>query len=58
MLLRHICEVCGTHKILSADRAYNEGWDYPPNMGKFKTVSPRTCGSCLITGTSSGISGS
>lgn len=38
-------------KILSPDHAHRLGWDYLPIMGKFKTVSPRTCGSCPITGT-------
>lgn len=51
MLLHFICEVCGTHKILQIDQAYNKGWDYPPRLGKYKTISPRTCGECPITGT-------
>ena len=28
-----------------------EGWDYPPRMGAFGIVSPRTCGDCTIEGT-------
>lgn len=52
MLLRHICEVCGKEEILTSDQAYEQGgWDYPPRMGQFKVVSPRTCGSCGINGT-------
>ncbi|TDG00907.1 hypothetical protein E1757_04660 [Paenibacillus piri] len=50
MLLRHICEVCGKEEILTSDQAFNQGWDYPPKMG-FQIVSPRTCGSCGISGT-------
>lgn len=46
--LRHICEVCGRDEILDSDEAYAAGWDYPPRMGVFGVVSPRTCGSCSI----------
>ncbi|RUS44586.1 hypothetical protein [Cohnella sp. AR92] len=48
MLLRHICEVCGKEEILTPDQAHEQGWDYPPMMGQFKMISPRTCGSCPI----------
>jgi hypothetical protein len=49
MKLIHICEVCGKQEILDSETAYSqEGWDYPPIMGKFKIVSPRTCGSCPV----------
>jgi hypothetical protein len=51
MLLRHICEVCGLVKIMSPEEGYDQGWDYPPEMGQFKIVSPRTCGDCGINGT-------
>jgi hypothetical protein len=54
MLLHFICEVCGTHKILQPDQAYAyylEGWDYPPFLGEYGVISPRTCGSCPINGT-------
>ncbi|KUP22052.1 hypothetical protein AWJ19_21315 [Paenibacillus sp. DMB5] len=51
MLLRHVCEVCGKEEILTPKQAYNQGWDYPPGMGQFKIVSPRTCGDCGINGT-------
>lgn len=51
MLLRHICEVCGKEKILTPEQAHDQGWDYPPKMGQFKIISPRTCGSCGINGT-------
>jgi hypothetical protein len=51
MRLRHICEVCGKEEILTPEEGFDEGWDYPPRMGEFKTVSPRTCGNCSINGT-------
>ncbi|MEK5440100.1 MULTISPECIES: hypothetical protein [Paenibacillus] len=51
MRLRHICEVCGKEEVLTPDQGYEQGWDYPPKMGQFKIVSPRTCGSCGIDGT-------
>ena len=47
----HYCEVCGKKEYITAEEAFNDGWDYPPNMGAFGVLSPRTCGSCPITGT-------
>ena len=44
--LIHVCEVCGKTKIMTPEEAFNEGWDYPPRMGTFGVVSPRTCGDC------------
>ena len=44
--LIHICEVCGKVKIMTSEQAFDEGWDYPPRMGSFGIVSPRTCGDC------------
>lgn len=26
----------------------DEGWDYPPRMGSFRNLSPRTCPNCTI----------
>ena len=46
--LIHICEVCGKTKIMTPEEAFNEGWDYPPIMGAFGVVGPRTCGECPI----------
>ena len=46
--LIHICEVCGKTEILTPEEAFNEGWDYPPRMGGFGIVGPRTCGDCPI----------
>lgn len=48
MVLRHICENCGKEQILTSEEGYSQGWDYPPKMGKFKIISPRTCGECGI----------
>lgn len=47
----HICEVCGKTEILTPEEAFEDGWDYPPKMGAFGLVSPRTCGNCGIMDT-------
>ncbi len=44
--LVHVCEVCGKTEVLTPSEAFNAGWDYPPRMGMFGVVSPRTCGNC------------
>ena len=49
--LVHICEVCGRTEILTPEEAYNAGWDYPPMMGQFGIVSPRTCPNCNMMNT-------
>lgn len=49
--LRHICEVCGKSEILTPAAAYQAGWDYPPRMGAFGVISPRTCPSCPLAQT-------
>lgn len=46
--LIHICEVCGKTEIMTPEEAFNDGWDYPPRMGEFGIVGPRTCGDCPI----------
>lgn len=51
MNLLHVCEVCGKEEVLDIEVAYESGWDYPPRMGAFGIVSPRTCGDCTITDT-------
>ena len=33
---------------MTAEAAYIKGWDYPPKLGKFGIVGPRTCGDCGI----------
>ena len=47
----HYCEVCGKKAFLTAEEAYNDGWDYPPNIGHFGLLGPRTCGDCLLKDT-------
>jgi hypothetical protein len=47
----HWCEVCGLELLLTPKIAYDLGWDYPPMMGQFGVISPRTCGACGIEGT-------
>ncbi|WP_078315523.1 hypothetical protein [Mycobacterium sp. D16Q16] len=51
MSLRHICEICGVEEILTPEEAYTAGWDYPPRMGAFGIISPRTCPRCPMFGT-------
>jgi hypothetical protein len=48
MVLRHICEVCGKQEDLTPAEGFYQGWDYPPRLGSFGVVSPRTCGDCGI----------
>ena len=47
----HICEVCGKTQELTAEAAFNAGWDYPPKMGAFAVVSTRICDDCPMTKT-------
>jgi hypothetical protein len=51
MQVRHICEVCGTEEILTPETAYQAGWDYPPTIGAFGIIGPRTCATCSINQT-------
>lgn len=51
MVLRHLCEVCSIEMFLSSAEAYRPGWDYPPKMGSFGIISPRTCPDCSINET-------
>ena len=46
--LRHICETCGKEEILTSEAGFESGWDYPPRLGTFGIVSPRTCGICGV----------
>lgn len=48
LLLHCVCEHCGRDELLTAREAYQQGWDYPPFMGAWGIVSPRTCGHCTI----------
>ncbi len=47
----HYCEVCGKREFITAQDAFDRGWDYPPRIGHFGLLGPRTCGSCGITDT-------
>lgn len=49
--LLHVCEKCGKTEWLTPDEAYEQGWDYPPNIGMFGVLSPRTCGDCDVVDT-------
>ena len=49
--LKHICEVCGKEELLTPEEAFLAGWDYPPTMGAFGIVSPRTCPDCSMMDT-------
>ena len=51
IILRHICENCGKEELLTSEEAFRQGWDYPPQMGAFAVISPRTCGDCRINST-------
>ena len=51
MKLRHVCEVCGKEEVLTPEEAFEKGWDYPPKMGMFGVLSPRTCGDCAMVDT-------
>jgi hypothetical protein len=46
--LKYLCEVCGKEEELTEKEAYEAGWDYPPFIGQWGVVSPRTCGDCGI----------
>ncbi len=48
MKLIHICEACAKTEVLDSDEGFRQGWDYPPRMGAFGVLSPRTCGDCGI----------
>ncbi|MBU3198516.1 hypothetical protein LL037_18785 [Clostridium estertheticum] len=51
IILRHVCEHCGKQQLLTSKEGYKQGWDYPPKMGAYKIISPRTCGDCGINTT-------
>jgi hypothetical protein len=48
---QYLCEVCRTVTYLTEKGAFDAGWDYPPFLGTWGVVSPRTCGNCGIEGT-------
>lgn len=41
-----LCEVCGRHETLPINVAHTQGWDYPPFIGVYGVISPRTCPDC------------
>lgn len=47
----HYCETCGEKVFCTAQEAYDTGWDYPPRIGKFGLLGPRTCGNCGLADT-------
>lgn len=47
----HYCEVCGKKEFMTAEDAFDAGWDYPPDMGRFGMLSPRMCGDCGLEDT-------
>lgn len=47
----HCCEVCGKKEYITAQQAFDSGWDYPPTFGSFGQLFPRTCGNCTIADT-------
>lgn len=47
----HYCEVCGEKAYLTAQDAFDNGWDYPPHFGHFGLLGARTCSKCLIKDT-------
>lgn len=49
--LIHRCETCGRTEVLDSDEAFRLGWDYPPRMGVYGVVGPRTCPVHGIVGT-------
>lgn len=47
----HVCEVCGKIESLTSAQAYGTGWDYPPQVGAWGVVSPRTYERCGMDAT-------
>jgi len=49
--LVHWCGSCGREELLASRDAYEAGWDFPPHMGAWGVISPRTCPNCSIKDT-------
>ena len=47
----HYCEVCGRKDYITAQQAFDSGWDYPPTFGSFGQLFQRTCGNCTMANT-------
>jgi hypothetical protein len=43
-----LCVTARNEQTLTPDGAFDAGWDYPPRMGVFGVLSPRTCPNCTI----------
>lgn len=50
-IIKHWCEACGVTAMLTSEKAYQAGWDFPPRIGEWGVISPRTCGKCPINST-------
>ena len=50
-LSEYWCEVCDKKEILTELESIQQGWDYPPHIGVWGVVSPRTCGDCSMMDT-------
>lgn len=44
----HWCEACNREELLTSNEAFEAGWDFPPRMGTWGVISPRTCPNCGI----------
>jgi hypothetical protein len=51
MRLRHVCEVSGVEEVFTPEAGFEAGWDYPPKMGTFGIIGPRTCPGCPVNQT-------
>ena len=49
--MEYLCEVCQKVETLTEEQAYKSGWDYPPFIGVWGVISPRTCPDCPMTDT-------
>ena len=49
--IEYVCEVCDKTETLTEAEAVSGGWDYPPFIGAWVIISPRTCGDCGIQDT-------
>jgi hypothetical protein len=50
-LSQYLCEVCELTADLTEEEAYKGGWDYPPFIGAWGVISPRTCPNCRMEDT-------
>ena len=47
----YTCEVCDKTAVMTPDEAFKAGWDYPPFMGEYGVISPRTRPDCAMLDT-------